>query len=69
MDEITSENLALTCAPRYVCIRGRPPVFVPVVTQLVTQPCAACPAIRNSRAPPDADALCSRIHWRASALA
>jgi hypothetical protein len=38
----TSENMALTCAPRYVRIRGSPPVFVPVVTQLVTQALTPC---------------------------
>jgi hypothetical protein len=38
MSEITSENLALTCAPKYVRICGSPPVFAPVVTQTLT-PC------------------------------
>lgn len=38
MGEITSENLALTCTSRYARICGSPPVFAPVVTQIVTQP-------------------------------
>jgi hypothetical protein len=42
MGEITSENLALTCAPRYAHIRGSPPVFAPVFTQLVTQALTPC---------------------------
>ena len=37
MGERICENLALSCTRRYVRIRGSPPVFVPVVTQLVTQ--------------------------------
>jgi hypothetical protein len=36
MGEITSENLAFTCALRYARIRASPPVSAAVVTQLVT---------------------------------
>ena len=47
MSEITSENLTLTCDRRYVLVRGSPPVFVPVVTQLVTQPLIPCHVIKH----------------------
>jgi hypothetical protein len=47
MSEIASENSALTCDRRYVLVRESPPVFVPVVTQLVTQPLIPCHVIKR----------------------
>ena len=40
--ETISEDAAFTCDLMYVLVRGSPPVFVPVVTQLVTQPLIPC---------------------------
>ena len=47
MGEITSEDLPPTCASRCVPIRGRPWVFVVIVTHLVTQPLTPCHLTRK----------------------
>jgi hypothetical protein len=47
MSEMISDNSALICDLRYVLVRGSPLVFVPVVTQLVTQPLIPCHVIKR----------------------
>jgi hypothetical protein len=44
---LTSEDLALSCDYRSGLVRESPPVFVPVVTQIVTQPLIPCQVTRT----------------------
>jgi hypothetical protein len=46
MTEISCKNLAMTSARRYRCVRGSPPMFGLIVTQLVTRALTACHVIK-----------------------